>query len=52
VKSIHIPFESFSSDKAFHAAFAEIMGFPAFYGHNWNAWIDCMSYIDDADAGM
>ena len=29
-----------------------IIGFPAFYGANWNAWIDCMSYLDDVDAGM
>lgn len=36
----------------FHAVFAETLGFPAFYGRNMNAWIDCMTYLDDRDAGM
>ncbi|MBD2524539.1 barstar family protein [Nostoc sp. FACHB-133] len=29
--------------KSFHTEFAEVMGFPEFYGHNMNAWEDCMS---------
>jgi RNAse (barnase) inhibitor barstar len=37
---------------SFHSVFAETFGFPDFYGRNQNAWIDCMSYLDDADAGM
>ncbi len=37
---------------SFHSAFHEIMGFPGFYGRNMDAWIDCMSYIDDPEAGM
>ena len=36
----------------FHAVFAEVFGFPDFYGRNMNAWIDCMTYLDDPDAGM
>lgn len=28
------------------------MGFPNFYGRNMNAWIDCMSSIDEPDDGM
>jgi hypothetical protein len=36
----------------FHSAFAEALGFPDFYGRNMNAWIDCLSYADDPDAGM
>lgn len=36
----------------FHYVFSEGFGFPAFYGRNMNAWIDCMSYLDDPDAGM
>jgi RNAse (barnase) inhibitor barstar len=35
-----------------HSVFAESLGFPAFYGRNMNAWIDCMSYLDNPDAGM
>jgi len=37
---------------SFHAVFAKTLGFPGYYGYNMNAWIDCMTYLDDADAGM
>jgi RNAse (barnase) inhibitor barstar len=37
---------------SFHAVFAEAFGFPDFYGNNMNAWIDCLSYLDDPVAGM
>lgn len=36
----------------FHDVFAEIFGFPAFYGRNLNAWIDCMAWLDDSSAEM
>jgi len=36
----------------FHDAFAETFGFPGFYGRNMDAWIDCMSSLDNPDAGM
>jgi RNAse (barnase) inhibitor barstar len=52
MKTIELSFSIFKSEDAFHESFAEIMGFPAFYGHNWDAWIDCMSYIGDHSAGM
>lgn len=35
-----------------HTVFAETFGFPDFYGRNMDAWIDCMTYLDDPDAGM
>ena len=37
---------------SFHDAFAHAFGFPDFYGRNMNAWIDCLTYLDDPDAGM
>jgi hypothetical protein len=36
----------------FHEAFAAAFGFPDFYGRNMNAWIDCMTSLDDPEAGM
>ena len=36
----------------FHAVFAEAFGFPAFYGKNMDAWIDCMTSIDHPEHGM
>ncbi len=38
--------------ESFHSVFAKALGFPAFYGRNMNAWIDCMSYLDEPGAGM
>ena len=38
--------------ESFHSVFASAFGFPAFYGRNMNAWIDCLSYLDDPSAGM
>jgi hypothetical protein len=38
--------------ESFHDVFYESFGFPGFYGRNMNAWIDCMSCLDDPDSGM
>ena len=36
---------------SFHDVFAEAFGFPGFYGRNMDAWIDCMTSLDEpADA--
>ena len=37
---------------SFHATFKRVFGFPDFYGHNGDAWIDCMTCLDAADSGM
>ena len=37
---------------SFHSVFQEVFGFPSFYGRNMDAWIDCMSYLDEPDARM
>lgn len=36
----------------FHAEMARAFGFPAWYGQNLDAWIDCLTYLDDPAAGM
>jgi hypothetical protein len=38
--------------ESFHDVSAATFGFPAFYGRNMNAWIDCMTDVDDPAAGM
>ena len=35
------------SFEALHDAFANKLGFPDFYGRNMDAWIDCMTNLDD-----
>ena len=37
--------------ETFHTVFHETLGFPDYYGRNMDAWIDCMTYVDE-DAGM
>ncbi len=39
-------------DDRFHDEFARVFGFPDYYGRNMNAWIDCMSSLDDVDQPM
>ena len=33
--------------RTFHEVSKEVFGFPAFYGNNMDAWIDCLSDLDD-----
>lgn len=49
---VSIDFGDIKDWEAFHSVFFEVMGFPEFYGRNMDAWIECMSYVDDTDAGM
>jgi hypothetical protein len=37
---------------SFHDVFAEALGFPDFYGRNMDAWIDCMTCLDEPEAAM
>ncbi len=34
---------------SFHDVSARELGFPSFYGRNMNAWIDCLTYLDESD---
>jgi hypothetical protein len=38
--------------RSFHDIFAATLGFPDFYGRNMNAWIDCLTYVDEAEDAM
>jgi hypothetical protein len=37
---------------SFHSVFQATLGFPEFYGRNMDAWIDCMTYVDDPSGGL
>jgi RNAse (barnase) inhibitor barstar len=37
---------------SFHDEFNRVFQFPAFYGRNMNAWIDCMSSLDAPEEEM
>jgi hypothetical protein len=49
---VSIPADQIEDWDSFHRVFRETLGFPGFYGCNMNAWIDCMTDVDDPDSGM
>jgi hypothetical protein len=49
--TVQLETESITDWQSFHAACQEVFGFPDFYGMNMDAWIDCLSYLDE-DSGM
>lgn len=51
-QSVRLETRDITGKQSFHRVFAETMGFPEFYGHNMDAWIDCMSCLRDAGAEM
>src|SRR4051812_34199291 len=46
-QTVRLQTNSITDWDSFHSVFAATMGFPAFYGRNMNAWIDCMTGFDD-----
>ncbi len=52
MKVVKIDTRRITDWNTFDEVFQEAFGFPAFYGRNMNAWIDCMSSLDDPAAGM
>ncbi len=46
---IRLQTEAITDWPSFHAECRRALGFPDFYGANMNAWIDCMSCLEDDD---
>jgi hypothetical protein len=49
---VAIPVNEIVDWDSFHVVFARELGFPDFYGKNMNAWIDCMTSVDEPEDGM
>lgn len=49
---VRIAGDALSDWESFHDTFAEVLGFPDFYGRNMNAWIDCLTSLDAPEDGM
>ncbi len=49
---VTIPTDAIVDWDSFHEVFRTALGFPDFYGRNMDAWIDCMTSIDDPSSGM
>ena len=52
MKRVKIDCSKIHDWESFHDTFSKPFGFPDFYGKNMNAWIDCMTYLDNPDSGM
>ncbi|HLL60284.1 MAG TPA: barstar family protein [Candidatus Nitrosocosmicus sp.] len=52
MKTVILKTKNIKSKTDFHKEFKKIMGFPDFYGMNWDAWNDCMGDVRDPDTGM
>jgi hypothetical protein len=46
---IEIPVSRITDWESFHDVWASTLGFPSFYGRNMDAWIDCLTYVDEGD---
>ena len=49
---VRIPTSRITDRDSFHRVFAEVMGFPEFYGRTMDAWIDCMTSLDSPGDGL
>jgi hypothetical protein len=52
VAKVSVDCANIRSWESFHDQFAAAFGFPDFYGRNMDAWIDCMTSLDEPDHGM
>lgn len=50
-KAIQIDFNGLT-ERGLNLKMKELLGFPDFYGMNWNAMLDCLSYMRYPDACM
>ncbi|MEO1278518.1 MAG: barstar family protein [Planctomycetota bacterium] len=49
---IRIDGDQITGWSSFHDVFAEVLGFPEFYGRNMAAWVDCLTSLDCPEDGM
>ena len=50
-KIVSIDCNKITNEESLHSVFSEAFGFPDYYGNNMDAWIDCMSSLDE-ESGM
>jgi RNAse (barnase) inhibitor barstar len=49
MKQIRIDGTAIKDWDSFYDVFAKAFGFPGYFGRNMNAWIDCMTNLDEDD---
>ena len=49
---IVLPTSEIRNEKTFHTVCQRVFGFPDLYDHTMDAWVDCLSCLDDPAADM
>lgn len=49
---VRVPLDRISDRESFHTVFAEVLGFPQWYGRNMDAWSDCLTRVDEPESGL
>jgi hypothetical protein len=49
---VRVPAADIVDWSSFHDVFVRLLGLPSFYGRNMNAWIDCLTSVDEPDARL
>lgn len=52
MKIVKVETDKIKDWESFHLEFKNKMWFPNFYWKNMDAWVDCMTYLDDPDSWM
>lgn len=52
VESLEIDMSKVKTWDDWHDVMHEAFGFPDFYGRNLNAWIDCLTSLDEPEDGL
>lgn len=52
MKTVLIDARAIEGRDSFHEVFASALGFPSWYGNNMDAWINCMSSLDETGDGL
>jgi Barstar (barnase inhibitor) len=52
MQTITIPVERIVDWPSFHNVFQRALGFPDFHGRNMNAWMDCVTSVDEPPDGL
>src|ERR1044071_8911424 len=47
--TVRLETSAISDWDSFHSTCRATFGFPDFYGANMDAWIDCLTYLDEGD---
>ena len=51
-RTVRVQTSQIVDEASFHLVLKDLFGFPSWYEANMDAWIDCMSYLDDPERNI